>query len=109
MSSTEQTVRLTLNITPRLAYVSGSSNSMTSNCSFEVVDHQMIYLELTIYIPIFFIGLFSQRCSAFSVLRLLAEMDRVNYPHDQLGSDGPAPPLPPSVQNARRHQPPLAR
>ncbi|KAF3858240.1 hypothetical protein F7725_011441 [Dissostichus mawsoni] len=36
----------------------GSSNSMTSNCSFEGVDHLMRYLELTIYIPIFLVGLF---------------------------------------------------
>ncbi|KAL3055186.1 hypothetical protein OYC64_017978 [Pagothenia borchgrevinki] len=58
MSSTEQTVRLTLNITPRLASVSGSSNSMTSNCSFQGVEDLMKYLELTIYIPIFLVGLF---------------------------------------------------
>ncbi|KAK5859984.1 hypothetical protein PBY51_021496 [Eleginops maclovinus] len=57
MSSTAQSARLTLNIKPRLASVSGSSNSMTNNCSFEEVDHLMKYLELSIYIPIFLVGL----------------------------------------------------
>nr|XP_046264734.1 G-protein coupled receptor 55 [Scatophagus argus] len=34
-----------------------SSNNITSNCSFEKVDHLMQYLELVIYIPIFVFGL----------------------------------------------------
>lgn len=44
---------------------------------------------------------------AVSVLHLPAQMDRDHYLHDQSGSDGPAAPLPSSVQDARC-QPPLA-
>ncbi|XP_075954272.1 G-protein coupled receptor 55 [Anarhichas minor] len=35
---------------------SSSNDTMTSNCSLEVVDHLMRYLELSIYIPIFLFG-----------------------------------------------------
>lgn len=48
---------------------------------------------------------YSQCCSAVCVLRHSAKMDGVNYLHDQLGSDGLAPPLPPSLQNARQQSP----
>ncbi|XP_062413746.1 G-protein coupled receptor 55 isoform X2 [Pungitius pungitius] len=40
----------------RLAPMSSSSSTMPSNCSLEEVDHQMRYLELFIYIPIFLFG-----------------------------------------------------